>query len=365
MAYKKKTKDTEVISADSFIRNLIADDNIASVADDGVGAAEFTGTIDTGSYALNALFSGSIHGGVADNKVTGFAGESSTGKTFFILSVLKPYLDANPTAIVVYYDTEAAVTKKMMKDRGIDVSRVIIAEPETLEAFRTHAVKFIDKYMQSPAPRPPMVFVLDSLGMLPSEKEVNDMMAGENKRDMTKQQLIRGMFRVLTLRLAKAKIGMLLTQHTYEVVGAYVPTKAIAGGGGAIYAASTIATLTKSKERDGDKNVIGNVITVTMFKSRLSKENQKVKVLVTYDKGLDRYYGLLDIAEKYGIVKKVSKKYEFPNGETAFESEIEKNGAHYFDPLLDQIDEVCKQEFMYGSGNAVDDEDLEETVELE
>lgn len=358
----KKTIATTTLP-DAFFRELIKDDTMASMASDGDSAAEFTGTVDTGSYALNALFSGSIYGGVSNNKVTGFAGESSTGKTFFILGVVQKFLQDNPTGGVVYYDTEAAVTKKMMADRGIDSSRVIIVEPETIQAFRTHAVKLIDMYVQSPN-RPPMLFVLDSLGMLPSQKEVTDMLEGNDKRDMTKQQLIRGTFRVLTLRLAKAKIAMLLTQHTYEVVGAYVPTKAISGGGGAIYAASTIAMLSKKKERDADKNIIGNIITVKMFKSRLSKENQDVEVLLTYDKGLDRYYGLLPLAEKYGIVTKISKKYQFPDGTSEFESKINANGAKYFDPILDLIEEAAKKEFTYGNSQVTEavEEELEEDL---
>lgn len=363
MAYVKKVKKTAgpASASDAFMRALIKDDPIASVMVDGVASAEFTGWMDTGSYILNALLSGSLYGGVANNKPTGFAGEASTGKTFFIIGALKSFLDSNPRAIVVYYDTEAAVTKKMMQERGIDVSRVIIVEPETIEVFRTHATKILNAYMeQDESDRPPMAMVLDSLGMLPSNKELEDITAGENKRDMTKQQGIRATFRVLTLKLAKAKVPLLLTQHTYEVVGAYVPTKELSGGGGFKYAASTIATLSKSKERDADKNVVGNVITVTMYKSRLSKENAKAKVLLTYDKGLDRYYGLLPLAEKYGIIERAGKKWRFPNGTELFESKIAPSD---WDPLLDQLELAANKEFSYGHSSAtVIDEETGEVL---
>ena len=105
-----------------FFRNLIKEikDENTTMAGDGDGSAEFGGFIDTGSYALNAVLSGSIYGGVPDNKVTAFAGESATGKTFFVLGVVRSFLKQNPTGGVVYYDTEAAVTKAMMEERGID-----------------------------------------------------------------------------------------------------------------------------------------------------------------------------------------------------------------------------------------------------
>jgi RecA/RadA recombinase len=370
----KKSKTTETSSM--FFADLIEGNDLASMLTDGLSAAEFTGTVDTGSYMLNAAFSGSLYGGVSNNKVTAFAGESSTGKTFFVLGVVKQFLDDNPRGAVVYYDTEAAVTRKMMEDRGIDVTRIIIAEPETIQAFRTHAVKLITAYTNAPIDeRPPMMFVLDSLGMLPSIKEAEDIESGSDKRDMTKTQLIRGTFRVLTLKLAKAKIPFLMTQHTYEVVGAYVPTKAISGGGGVIYAASSIAMLSKTKERDGgDKSfsdIVGNVIKIRMFKSRLSVENKEIRVLLTYDKGLDRWYGLLPLAEKHGIVSKIGKKYAFPDGTTAFESQINKNGEMFWTPYMDQLEVAANKEFSYGLGaeasdnvnDLVDDGDEEELVE--
>jgi len=131
-----------------FFRNLIKEikDENTTMAGDGDGSAEFGGFIDTGSYALNAVLSGSIYGGVPDNKVTAFAGESATGKTFFVLGVVRSFLKQNPTGGVVYYDTEAAVTKAMMEERGIDTKRVILAEPDTIQKFKTHALKLLDAY---------------------------------------------------------------------------------------------------------------------------------------------------------------------------------------------------------------------------
>jgi RecA/RadA recombinase len=206
----------------SFLKGLLKElnDENTYLASDGGGSAEFGGFIDTGSYILNALLSGSIFGGVSDNKITAFAGESAVGKSFFVLGIVRAFLDKNPTAIVVYYDTEAAVTKKMMSERGIDVERVIIAEPDTIQKFKTHALKLIEAYEKtSESERPKMMFVLDSLGMLSTSKEMEDSLDGKDTRDMTKSQVIKAAFRVLTLKLAKVKVPMLVTNHVYEVVG--------------------------------------------------------------------------------------------------------------------------------------------------
>ena len=335
----------------SFFRDLVEQikDEDTCIAADGGGSAEFGGFIDTGSYILNAVLSGSLYGGVPDNKVTAFAGESATGKTFFVLGVVRAFLDKNPTGGVVYYDTEAAVTKQMMEDRGIDTNRVIIAEPDTIQKFKTHALKMLDAYEKQPEDkRPPMMFVLDSLGLLSTSKELEDSLEGKDTRDMTKSQVIKATFRVLTLKLAKVRVPMIVTNHVYEMVGSYVPTKEISGGTGLKYAASTIAMLSKKKEKDGDE-IIGNIIKVKMYKSRLSKEHGLAEVLLTYDKGLDRHYGLLDLAEKHGIFVKSSTRYELPDGRKVFGKEINRNPEEYFtEEIMAKLEEAAKKEFSYG-----------------
>jgi len=332
-----------------FFRNLVDDmkDEDTSIMGDGKGAAEFGGTIDSGSYMLNAVLSGSIFGGIPNNKITAFAGESATGKTFFVLGVAKQFLQDNPDGGIVYYDTEAAVTKQMMEERGVDTSRVIISQPDTIQKFRTHAMKTIDMYEKTPD-RPPMLFILDSLGLLSTEKEVADTTEGKDVRDMTKSQLIKGAFRVLTLKLAKIGVPMIVTNHVYEVIGSYMPTKEMGGGSGLKYAASTIAYLSKKKVRDGT-DITGIIIKAKMFKSRLAKENAQAEVLLSYKGGLDRYYGLLEFGEKHGIFKKSGNRYEMGESKL-YGKQILKDPEKYFtEDVLKQIDEACKTEFSYGT----------------
>ena len=332
----------------SFLTDMVKGIDNTSLLADGGNSSEFSGSIDTGSYILNAAISGSIYGGVPNNKITAFAGESATGKTFFVLGVLKQFLEDNKDGGVIYFDTEAAVTRQMMDDRGIDTKRVVISEPSSIEEFRTNATRILSTYIEQGKDAPPMMMVLDSLGMLSSAKELADTESGSEKRDMTKSQLLRGTFRVLSLKLAKANVPLLVTNHVYDVIGAYIPTKEITGGAGLKYAASSIAMLGKKKDKDGT-DVVGNIIKVTMHKSRFTKEQKKVEVKLSYDSGLDRYYGLLDLAEKYDIIKKVSTRYELPDGRKVFGKAINSNPQEYFtDEIMSQLEVAAAKEFKYG-----------------
>ena len=334
------------------------DNEYAGIAEDGVEAGDVTGFIGTGSYSLNALLSGSIYGGLPANKVTALAGEPSTGKTFYAINIVRQFLRDNENGFVFYFESESAISKQMLADRDIDTKRVAVVPVATIQEFRTQAVKILDKYIEDRAnkERPPMLFVLDSLGNLSTTKEMEDIADGKDTRDMTRAQLVRGAFRVLTLKLGKAKVPLIVTNHVYDVVGSYVPTKKMGGGSGLEYAASSIIFLSKKKDKDkADNSVTGAIITANLKKARLTIENKKVETLLDYSDGLDPYYGLVDLAEKFGIFKKVSTRYELPNGLKVFESAILKEPEKYFTKdILDLIDEGCKNEFLYGKSNVAD-----------
>jgi RecA/RadA recombinase len=305
--------------------------------------------VDTGSYVFNALVSGSIFGGVSGNKITAIAGESSTGKTFFSLAVVKNFLDTHPNGYCLYFDTEAAITKSLLESRGIDTSRLVVVNVVTIEEFRSKALKAVDLYLKKPEEeRNPCMFVLDSLGMLSTSKEINDVLNDKEVRDMTKSQLIKGAFRMLTLKLGQANVPLLVTNHTYDVIGAYVPTKEMGGGSGLKYAASTIIYLSKKKEKDGTE-VVGNIIKAKTAKSRLSKENKNVEIRLYYDeRGLDRYYGLLELGEIGGLWKNVAGRYEM-DGKKIYAKQILANPEEYFtDEVMQKLDKIAREEFSYG-----------------
>ena len=331
-----------------FLKDIVKEigDDYTQLASDISDSEQF---IDTGSLVFNGLVSGSIFGGVSSNKITAIAGESSTGKTFFALAVAKNFLDTNPDAYVLYFDTESSITRSLLESRDIDTKRFVVINVVTIEEFRTKALKAIDIYLKTDIQdRKPCMFVLDSLGMLSTEKEIRDALDDKQVRDMTKSQLVKGAFRMLTLKLGQANVPLIVTNHTYDVIGAYVPTKEMGGGSGLKYAASTIIYLGKKKEKDG-KEVIGNIIKAKTAKSRLSKENKQVEIRLYYDeRGLDKHYGLLELGEIGGLWKNVAGRYEI-NGKKIYAKQIYANPDEYFTPeVLQALDEIAQQEFRYG-----------------
>jgi RecA/RadA recombinase len=339
----------------SYLKNLIrtTGNEFASIVEEGVAAADVSGYIDTGSYIFNALLSGSIYDGLPDNKITALAGESATGKTFFALGMCKQFLEDNADAAVIYFESESATSKKMIEERGIDSSRIMMVPVTTVQEFRTQAIRILDQYMEDKTDMK-MLFVLDSLGMLSTTKEIEDTTSGAETRDMTRAQLVKGAFRVLTLKLAKAGVALVVTNHTYDQMGLFAK-RVMGGGSGLKYAASSILFLSRKKEKEGTE-VIGNIIHCKNEKSRLTVENRVVDVMLTYKKGLDRYYGLVDLAIKYGIFKKSSTRVELPGGTTQFAKTINNNPEKYFTKeVLDKLNEAAKQEFLYGNETRTDD----------
>ena len=232
----------------------------------------------------------------------------------------------------------------MIEDRGIDSKRFVVVPVATVQEFRSQAIKIVDKYLeQGEDKRKPIMFVLDSLGMLSTTKEMEDTAEGKETRDMTRSQIVKSTFRVLTLKLGKANIPMIMTNHTYDVIGSMFPQKEMGGGSGLKYAASSIIYLGKRKVKDGT-DVVGNIIHCKNYKSRLTKENSMVDVLLTYEKGLDKYYGLMELAIEAGIFKKVSTRIELPDGTKTFGKTINENPEKYYT----KEDEQAKKQFLYG-----------------
>jgi RecA/RadA recombinase len=334
-----------------FLKDIIKEtgNEFATLVSEGVEAGDVHSYIDTGSYALNALLSGSIFRGLPSNKITALAGEAATGKTFFALGIVKHFLDKNKDGGVVFFESESALTKDLVENRGINSKRIVIVPVSTVQEFRYQAIRVLDKYIsQSEEERKPLMFVLDSLGMLSTTKEMEDTAEGKETRDMTRSQIVKAAFRVLTLKLGKAKVPMIMTNHTYSVIGSMFPQKEMGGGSGLKYAASNVVYLTRRKEKEG-KEVIGNIIHCLNYKSRLTKENARVDVKLTYDKGLDRYYGLLDLAIKHNIFKSVSTRIELPDGTKQYAKTINNEPDKFFTKdILNQIDKVAKKEFLYG-----------------
>lgn len=322
----------------------------ASIVEEGIFAGDVESYVDTGSYMLNALLSGSFFGGLPGNKITVLAGETSVGKTYLCLSIAKNFLDKDEKSNVVYFESESALTKNMFLERDIDPARVLILPVQTVQEFRHQCLQILEDYMAiEKEERPPLLLIMDSLGNLSTTKEMEDSLSGKETADMTRAKLIKSAFRTITLKLGKAGVALLATNHTYEEQGLF-PKKVMSGGSGLQYNSSCTIFLSKRKEKVGT-DVVGNIITAKLEKGRLTRENSKVEILLHYKTGLNKYYGLLDFAEKYGMIKKVGNKYQFPGMDKPYmEKYIYKNPTIFFPKeVLDKLNGFCEQEFCYGN----------------
>jgi len=356
MARKSKEKD------DGYFGAMLAEtkNEYASVVKDGI-VGDIKSYIDTGNYALNALLSGSLYGGIPNNKIITFAGDPSTGKTWFVLGIVKNYLEQFKNAGVFFFESEGALTSSMISSRGIDTKRMFMCPVETIEDFKTQALRIVNKQLEIPeADRRPIMICLDSLGMLSSTKEMEDTASGSDKADMTKARSIKAALRTLTLRCAKAEIPVLITNHVYNAIS-YIPTKTMGGGMGIVFAAAIVVFLSKSKIKDEDKAVIGTTITCVTNKSRLTREFQRCQVQLIFESGLRKYSGLLELGEKYGVIKKDGHGWLFPSGVKVKLKDLEESPDVYFtDEVLAALEPCAIAEYCYGTGAPSD-----ETEEVE
>jgi RecA/RadA recombinase len=259
--------------------------------------------IPTGSYVLNAAMSGSLFGGMPNRRSLLLSGEESTGKTFLALSIVKNAQDMG--YFPIYYDTEGAIDIDFVKRLGVDTKKFRIENIGTIEEFATLGAKLneaIADIKKSGKTPPKIMVVLDSLGNLTSLKEKTDTTSGSEKRDMTKQQAVRRMFRVVGNDFAKNGVPFIICGHVYEKIGSYIPGKEVSGGGGVKYNSSIIFMLTKSKLTDKDSEDyvkkqgidatrIGVVVTVTPIKQRFARPI-KVQIHIPFYKRPNPFVGL-------------------------------------------------------------------------
>lgn len=349
---KRMAKKDKDISADSiFFDQMIETMNNpwASKVIDGI-CTEITGYYDTGSLILNGLISGSLKKGFPKGRITVLAGPESTAKTFILLETMTRFLNQEPRGRIILFETESALTKQMFLDHGADVSRIVHAPVDIVEDIRTQLSRFLTRYLENDdANKIPIFSAIDSLGNPATTEERKHAEDGVNKADLKRAQVIRSLFRVVTVRLGIAQIPMVCTNHTYaDTMNPYGGTKQ-SGGGGVKYNNSTSIFLSKKKSKEGD-DVVGSIIHCKSEKARLSKENTSCDIAIRYDTGLQRYYGLSALAIKYGIFEKVGKKIKLPDGTLLFEtSELNRYPEKYYDDaMIDILEEAAKKEFNYG-----------------
>ena len=350
--------------------------------------SKITEWIDTGNYHLNAVFSGDLFGGIPNNRTICLAGDSGTGKTFLLLNMVAKAQQMG--YYVVYYDTEGAVDVDNIQAFGVDPEKFDHQPVSDIAKFRTSITTLCKKLMEAKEKgfKTPKIFIaLDSLGMLATQKEIDDAISGNTAADMTRAKSIRSLFRIITSDLTGLGIPFVFTNHTYASTGMF-PTVNLSGGGGLIYSASVILALSKAQIKEGTVQT-GIIVTVKTLKNRFGKPIP-IKFHIRWDKGMNPYIGMEEYMnwENCGIQKGnlfsqkdydkfkesdklISKPFEF-NGETLYfyPKETARNyivkhlgkgvsANELFTPevwtpeILQMINEKCiKPKFSYGIDSA-------------
>ena len=282
--------------------------------------------ISTGNYLLNAQISGSLFGGIPNTRSLGVMGDPGTGKSFFCLNIAR---EAQKQGYdVVYCDTEGAIDKSSAANFGIDLNRVRYQPIQTVSQFQTFVSNLLDlvKKAKASGETPKILLILDSLGMLSTDKELNDAMKGHNAADMgAKAKELRKLFRVITLDLTAAKIPLICTNHVYAG-GGYIPTKESSGGDGPVFAMSAVSFLSKAQLKDGAGTKTGIVVTSNLKKSRFTVP-EVIKFHISFANGMNPYVGLQDYVtwEACGIER--GKFEEIKNAEGKKETIFKPNAT--------------------------------------
>lgn len=327
---------------------LLSEENSLSIVSD---------WIDTGSYALNAIFSGSLYKGVPVGRITGFSGPSGAGKTLIVNKIIANAQKKGYFAAV--WDTEAAIDKQSAENIGVDPSRVKYYPVESVEDCRNQIATFLDKIIAANDPDIKVIIAIDSLGNLTSAKELNDVAQGKDAADMgSKAKAMKSMMRILTYKAAKARVPIIFTNHTYDNPTAMYPelVKRTSGGSGPVYLASLLvqlATRNEKIEKNEDQKFIGiahNVSGVTLsamtVKNRFVPPFLKTELYNNFRSGLDKYAGLADMAIAMGVVKG-EKSYEFNGEKIGYRKNWENNSDFWEKKLLPALEETLKREIKY------------------
>jgi len=250
--------------------------------------------ISTGNYLLNAQLSGSLFGGIANNRSIGIAGDPSTGKTFLAMNITREAQKQDYD--VIYCDTEGAIDKSSAKKFGVDPTRVRYQPIKTINDFKIFTTNIIEKVKEArkDGAEPKIMIILDSLGMLSTDKETGDAIKGKSAMDMgLRSKEMRSLFRVITLDLTGVRIPLVCTNHTTTGgIGGFMPTKEASGGDGPIFSMSNVVMLSKAQLKENDTKT-GIIVTSTPKKARFTRP-YPVKFHISFMNGMNPFVGLQD-----------------------------------------------------------------------
>jgi len=255
--------------------------------------------VSTAVPMINVALSGSLDGGLTPG-LTMWAGPSKHFKTAFSLLMAKAYMDKYPDAILLFYDSEFGTPVKYFETFGIDMERVLHTPLTDIEQLKFDIMQQLQEINRGDK----LMIILDSIGNLASKKEVEDALEGKSVADMSRAKQVKSLFRMVTPHLTIKDIPMVVVNHTYKEIGMF-PKDIVGGGTGSYYSADNIYILGRQQEKEGTE-IVGYNFIINVEKSRYVREKSKIPVNVSFEGGINKYSGLLDILIEGNFVSKPS-----------------------------------------------------------
>jgi len=320
--------------------------------------------IPTSIPVINVALSGRLDGGLVPG-LTMWAGPSKHFKTAFSLLMAKAYLDKYEDGVVLFYDSEFGTPQSYFDSFGIDTERVIHTPIMDVEQLKFDIMQQLNQIERGEH----VIIVVDSIGNLASKKEVDDAMDGKSVADMSRAKQMKSLWRMVTPHLTMKDIPCVVVNHTYKEIGLY-PKDIVGGGTGSYYSADNIFILGRQQEKEGTE-IVGYNFIINVEKSRYVREKSKIPVSVSFDGGISRWSGLLDIALESGhVIKPSNGWYQKVNKETG-EIDDKKwrikdtDSKDFWLPVLQQKSfiEFVKQKYQVSSGDIMKNDDI--SAELE
>ena len=323
----------------------------------------FTGKdmIPTSVPIINVALSGKLDGGLTPG-LTMWAGPSKHFKTAFSLLMAKSYLEKYPDSALLFYDSEFGTPQSYFDSFGIDTNRVLHTPLTDIEQLKFDIMAQLSQLERDDK----LIIVIDSIGNLASKKEVDDALDGKSVADMSRAKQIKSLFRMVTPHLSMKDIPMIVVNHTYKEIGLY-PKDIVGGGTGSYYSADNIFILGRQQEKEGTE-VVGYNFIINVEKSRYVKEKSKIPVAVSFDGGISKWSGLLDVALESGhVIKPTNGWYSKVDKETGEVEEKkyrikETDTKEFWLPILKQksFQEYVENKYRVASGNIMNYEEGEE-----
>jgi len=320
--------------------------------------------IPTSVPIINVALSGRLDGGLTPG-ITMWAGPSKHFKTAFSLLMAKSYLDKYKDAALLFYDSEFGTPQSYFDTFGIDTSRVVHTPLTDVEQLKFD----IMQQLQNVERGDHLIIVIDSIGNLASKKEVEDALEGKSAADMTRAKQMKSLFRMVTPHLNLKDIPLVVVNHTYMEIGMF-PKPIVGGGTGAMYSADNVYILGRQQEKEGTE-IVGYNFIINVEKSRYVKEKSKIPVSVSFDGGLSKWSGLLDIALESGhVIKPSNGWYSKVDLETGVVEEKkyrikDTDSKEFWMPVLTSKSfyNFVKSKYSIGQGEVMMRDDLDDALE--